>query len=154
MRWKGAYGMKTMIIEWPELEVKVEAVLEDVRNADLINEIWEHLPMVAVQEHAAVTGKSMYAWVPMVSTAEISYQMRIKDTPPGVVSYSQKTGNKMVVRYGRVTEDLMTPIVGFIDQKHVPELEKVGQAVWENYKLDCDDRKIYTVKFSKGCEKG
>ena len=42
--------MKTMLIEWPELGVKVEAALEDVRNADLINEIWEHLPMVAVQE--------------------------------------------------------------------------------------------------------
>ena len=69
--------MKTMIIEWPELEVKVEAVLEDVRNAELINEIWAKLPMVAVHEHAAVTGNSMYAWVPMVSTAEIPFQMRI-----------------------------------------------------------------------------
>ena len=144
--------MKTMIIEWPELDVKVEAILEDVSNAELINEIWAQLPMVAVQEHAAVTGKSMYAWVPMVSTAEIPFQMRIKDTPPGVVSYSQKTGNKMVVRYGKVTEDLMTPIVGFIDQKYVPELEKVGTAVWNNYKIDSDDRKIYTVKFSKGRE--
>lgn len=144
--------MKTMIIEWPELEVKVEAVLEDVRNAELIDEIWANLPMVAVQEHAAVTGKSMYAWVPMISSAPIPYQMRIKDTPPGVVSYSQKTGNKMVVRYGKVTEDLMTPIVGFIDPKHVPELEKVGQAVWGNYKLDAEDRTIYTVKFSKGRE--
>ena len=144
--------MKTMIIEWPELDVKVEAVLEDVRNADLINEIWEHLPMEAVQEHAAVTGKSMYAWVPMISTAKIPYQMRIKDTPPGVVSYSQKTGNKMVVRYGKVTEDLMTPIVGFIDQKWVPDLEKVGKAVWDNYKLDANDRITYRVKFSKGRE--
>ena len=144
--------MKTMIIEWPELDVKVEAVLEDVKNKELIDEIWEHLPMVAVQEHAAVTGKSMYAWVPMISTAPIHSQMRIKDTPPGVVSYSQKTGNKMVVRYGLVTEDLMTPIVGFIDPKHVPELEKVGDAVWSNYKLDSNDRKVYTVKYSKGRE--
>ena len=58
----------------------------------------------------------------------------------------------MVVRYGLVTEDLMTPIVGFIDPKHVPELEKVGDAVWSNYKLDSNDRKVYTVKYSKGRE--
>ncbi len=142
--------MKTMIIEWPELNVKVEAVLEDERNADLINDIWENLPMESIQEHAAVTGKSMYCWAPMVSTCKIPFQMRIKDTPPGVVSYSQNTGNKMVVRYGKVTEDLMTPIVGFIDPVNVPLLEKVGAAVWNNYKLEPDDRKIYRVLFSKG----
>ena len=113
--------MKTMIIEWPELDVKVEAVLEDVRNAELIDEIWANLPMTSIQEHAMVTGKSMYCWAPMISLAEIPFQMEIKDTPPGVVSYSQKTGNKLIVRYGKVTEDLMTPIVGFIDPKHVPE---------------------------------
>jgi len=144
--------MKTMIIEWPQLDVRVEAVLEDVRNAELIKEIWENLPMEAVQEHAAVTGKSMYAWVPMVSTAPIPFEMRIKDTPPGVVSYSQKTGNKMIIRYGKVTEDLMTPIVGFIDQKWVPDLEKVGEAVWNNYKKEPDDRTVFVVRYSKGRE--
>ena len=144
--------MKTMIIEWPQLNVRVEAILEDVRNAELIKEIWENLPMEAVQEHAAVTGKSMYAWVPMVSTAPIPFEMRIKDTPPGVVSYSQKTGNKMIIRYGKVTEDLMTPIVGFIDQKWVPDLEKVGEAVWNNYKKEPDDRTVFVVRYSKGRE--
>ena len=144
--------MKTMIIEWPQLDVRVEAVLEDVRNAELIKEIWENLPMEAVQEHAAVTGKSMYAWVPMVSTAPIPFEVRIKDTPPGVVSYSQKTGNKMIIRYGKVTEDLMTPIVGFIDQKWVPDLEKVGEAVWNNYKKEPDDRTVFVVRYSKGRE--
>ena len=144
--------MKTMIIQWPQLDVRVEAVLEDVRNAELIKEIWENLPMEAVQEHAAVTGKSMYAWVPMVSTAPIPFEMRIKDTPPGVVSYSQKTGNKMIIRYGKVTEDLMTPIVGFIDQKWVPDLEKVGEAVWNNYKKEPDDRTVFVVRYSKGRE--
>ena len=47
--------MKTMFIEWPDFDIKVEAVLEDVRNADLINEIWENLPMTSIQEHAMVT---------------------------------------------------------------------------------------------------
>ena len=144
--------MKTMFIGWPVFNVKVEAVLEDVRNADLINEIWDNLPMTSIQEHAMVTGKSMYCWVPMISLAEIPFQMRIKDTPPGVVSYSQKTGNKLIVRYGKVTEDLMTPIVGFIDPQEVPKLDKIGEAVWNNYRLHGDERKTYIVKFSKGRE--
>ena len=139
--------MKTMFIEWPDFGVKVEAVLEDVRNAELINEIWENLPMTSIQEHAMVTGKSMYCWVPMISLADIHYEMRIKDTPPGVVSFSQKTGNKMVVRYGTVTEDLMTPIVGFIPKEQVPEVDRVGDAVYKNY---YGEKKPFVVKFSKG----
>ncbi len=142
--------MKTMFIEWPDFDIKVEAVLEDVRNADLINEIWENLPMTSIQEHAMVTGKSMYCWAPMISLADIPFQMEIKDTPPGVVSYSQKTGNKLIVRYGKVTEDLLTPIVGFIDPKEVPKLDIVGQKVWDNYRLPGDQRKPYVVKFTKG----
>ena len=114
--------MKTMFIEWPDFNVKVEAVLEDVRNPDLINEIWNNLPMTSIQEHAMV------------------------------VSYSQITGNKLIVRYGKVTEDLMTPIVGFIDPQEVPKLDKIGEAVWNNYRLHGDERKTYIVKFSKGRE--
>lgn len=140
--------MKSMFIEWPELDVKVEVILEDERNANLINEIWENLPMTSVQEHAMVTGKSMYCWVPMISLVDIPYQMVIKETPPGVVSYSQKTGNKMIVRYGKVTEDLMTPIVGFISKEQIAELEKVGTAVWSSYSTD---KKPIFVTFTKGC---
>ena len=59
-------------------------------------------------------------------------------------------GNKLIVRYGKVTEDLLTPIVGFIDPKEVPKLDKVGAAVWDNYRLPGDQRKPYVVKFTKG----
>ena len=142
--------MKTMFIEWPSLGVKVEAELEDVRNADLINEIWDNLPMTSVQEHAMVTGKSMYCWAPMISFAQIPYQMEIKDTPPGVVSYSQKTGNKLIVRYGKVTEDLLTPIVGFIKKEQVPLLDKVGKTVWQSYRTK--EKTPILVKFTKGRE--
>lgn len=141
--------MKTMIIEWPDLNITVEADLEDERNADLIGEIWSNLPMTAVQEHAMVTGKSMYCWVPMLSFAEIPFQMRIMDTPPGVVSYSQKTGNKMIVRYGKVTEDLMTPIVGFVRKEYLKDLDRVGEAVWANYS---QGKKVIRVHFRKGRE--
>ena len=142
--------MKTMFIEWPDLGVKVEAVLEDARNADLINEIWENLPMTSIQEHAMVTGKSMYCWAPMISLADIPFQMEIKDTPPGVVSYYQKTGNNLIVRYGKVTEEMMTPIVGFIAPEEVPKLDYVGKTVWDNYS---GDKKPIVEKFTKGREK-
>ena len=141
--------MKTMIIEWPQLDITVEAKLEDIKNKELIDEIWKNLPMSAIQEHAMVTGKSMYAWVPMISMAPTPFQMEIKDTPPGVVSYSQKTGNKMIVRYGKVTEDLLTPIVGFIDPEDVPKLDEVGQAVWKNYTTD---KTPIVVNYKKGRE--
>ncbi len=141
--------MKTMIVEWPELGITVEAKLEDVRNANLIGEIWENLPMTSIQEHAMITGKSMYSWVPMISVADTPFQMLIKDTPPGVVSYSQKTGNKMIIRYGKVTEDLLTPIVGFIKEEDIPKLEEVGRIVWDNYS---NEKKPIIVNFRKGID--
>ena len=46
----------------------------------------------------------------------------------------------------------MTPIVGFIDPKETPKLDKVGAAVWDNYRVPADQRKAYVVKFTKGRE--
>ena len=105
------------------------------------------LPMTSIQEHAMVTGKSMYCWAPMLSLADIPFPMMIKEARPGVVSYSQKTGNKLVVRYGKVTEDLMNPIVGFIDPKDVPLLDQADKTVWDSYS---GDKKPIVVKFTKG----
>ena len=142
--------MRTMLIEWPDLGVTVEAEMLDDKNPDMINEIWDNLPMEAVQEHAMVTGKSMYSWVPMISLAKPQYQMMIKDTPPGVVSYSQKTGNKLIVRYGECTEDLLTPVLGFIKKEQLKDFEKVAEAVWQNYS---HGKGVIKVIFKKGREK-
>lgn len=139
--------MRTMFIEWPDLGIKVAADMLDDKNPDMINEIWENLPLHAIQEHAMVTGKSMYSWVPMISLAKPQYQMMIKDTPPGVVSYSQKTGNKLIVRYGECTEDLLTPVLGFVRKEQLSELEKVAEAIWKNYSAD---KKPIRVIFKEG----
>jgi hypothetical protein len=121
-----------MRITWPTLEVSVTVELADEKNPDLVGEIWDALPIRAVQEHSMVTGKSMYAWAPLVSVAPVPYTMRISDTPAGTLSYSQKTGNKIILRYGETTEDLQTPIVGFVTADDVPLLDRVGERVWSS----------------------
>lgn len=128
--------MRVLEVEWPDLGLQVEAEMLEDKNQEMIDEIWENLPMEAVQEHAMVTGKSTYTWVPMISLAKPDYQMRILETPPGVVSYSQKTGNKLIIRYGECTEDLLTPVLGFVKKEQLPVFEKVAQAVWDNYSKD------------------
>jgi hypothetical protein len=141
--------VRTMIISWPDVGFDVTVDLESEKNPNLIDEIWNNLPMAGVQEHSMVTGKSMYTWVPMVSVAPVEYTMRIHETPPGTVSFSQKTGNKMIVRYGRTTEDLDTPIVGFVRREDLGKINEIGERAWQStYRT----KEILRVEFKRGEE--
>ncbi|MCM2471831.1 hypothetical protein HGO35_24385, partial [Agrobacterium vitis] len=42
------------------------------------------------------------------------------------------TGNKVIVQYGEVTEDIATPVLGEILPQYAEDLAKVGQAVLES----------------------
>ncbi|KAG8213831.1 hypothetical protein J3R82DRAFT_10554 [Butyriboletus roseoflavus] len=79
-----------------------------------------------------VSGESMYAWVPLISTAPVQVKERQCDTPVGCIRYSQDTGNKMIIQYGEVTEDIETPVLGEVKAQYAPQLKQVGQAVLAN----------------------
>lgn len=48
-------------IEWPELEVKITAVLLEDLNPSLCKILWKNLPFETIQSHCAVSGDMMYA---------------------------------------------------------------------------------------------
>ncbi|MCZ7483886.1 hypothetical protein O8C22_24785, partial [Agrobacterium rhizogenes] len=83
------------------------------------------------QDHAVVSGESMYAWAPVVSTAKVNVKERQCDAPVGRIRYSQGTGNKVIVQYGEVTEDIATPVLGEILPEYADDIYKVGRAVLE-----------------------
>ncbi|MCZ7503073.1 hypothetical protein O8C52_26395, partial [Agrobacterium rhizogenes] len=84
------------------------------------------------QDHAVVSGESMYAWAPVVSTAKVNVKERQCDAPVGRIRYSQGTGNKVIVQYGEVTEDIATPVLGEILPEYADDIYKVGRAVLES----------------------
>ena len=85
-----------------------------------------------LQDHAVVSGRSMYAWAPLVSVAPAPVTERICDAPAGRLRFSKATGMKLVVQYGPTTEPLTVPVLGTVGAGDLDILAKVGRAVWDS----------------------
>ncbi|HEY0208014.1 hypothetical protein [Acerihabitans sp.] len=119
-------------ISWPDLGVTVVAELNDEKNPELCEEFWQHLPFKVLQAHPVVSGASMYAWTPIVSSAPVHHRELITDCPVGRLRYSQSTGNKMSIQYGVGLEPLAQPVLGQVLAEYCHLLPDVGKAVWNN----------------------
>ncbi|MBI1778115.1 MAG: hypothetical protein HYR63_22480 [Proteobacteria bacterium] len=119
-------------LTWQPLGVSVKAVLATNENPELCEDLLRALPFTILQDHAVVTGESMYAWTPVVSTAPIRVRERICDAPRGRLRYSQSTGQKLIVQYGPTTEDLAQPVLGEVLEPDAARLAAVGRKVWES----------------------
>jgi hypothetical protein len=119
-------------ITWQPLDVTVDAYLAVNENPELCRDIVSALPFTILQDHAVVTGESMYAWAPLVSTAPIRVRERICDAPKGRIRFSQSTGQKFIIQYGPTTEDLAQPVLGEIIPEHADRLDEVGRRAWQS----------------------
>ncbi|MDJ1131257.1 hypothetical protein [Streptomyces iconiensis] len=119
-------------LEWQPLGLTARAYVASDLNPRLAREFLDALPFTVLQDHAVVTGESMYAWTPLVSLAPTPVIERICDAPPGRLRYSQATGNKLVVQYGSTSETLSVPVLGNVEPEDAAVLRKVGPAVWES----------------------
>ena len=133
-------------IRWPELDTAIRMEIEE-KNSNLGDEIWEALPFSCVQDHGVVTGKIMYCWVPLVSTAPIHFAAWHSQAPIGRVFYSQGTGNKIIINYGVATEDIDAPVLAVVAKEDLAKLEPVGRRAWESCYITKD---IIEVIFEKG----
>lgn len=123
---------KKIKLTWQPLGISVIAHLATNENPELCDDIIAALPFTVVQDHAVVSGESMYAWAPVVSTAKVHVKERQCDAPVGRIRYSQGTGNKVIVQYGEVTEDIETPVLGEILPEYADAIYKVGRAVLDS----------------------
>lgn len=93
-------------IKWAALSISVVAELADEQNSEICQEFWEDLPFKVIQAHPVVSGESLYAWAPTISTAPVRATVRLSDCKVGDMRFSQKTGNKFSINYGKSTETL------------------------------------------------
>jgi hypothetical protein len=107
-------------------------VLATTENPELCEDVIKALPFTIIQDHAVVSGQSIYAWTPIVSTAPVRVKERQCDAPIGRIRFSQGTGQKFIVQYGAVTEDIATPVLGEVLPEHAARLEEVGRRVWDS----------------------
>lgn len=119
-------------IKWPELDISVVAELADEDNPEMCEEFWRDLPFKVMQAHPVVSGESLYAWTPTISTAPVRLRERIIDCPVGRLRYSQATGNKFSIQYGKGLEPLAQPVLGIVLPEYHRLLPIVGKAIWTN----------------------
>jgi len=72
------------------------------------------------------------AYTPLVSTAPTPFKEEIRLAPPGRIRFNPRTGQKLIVQYGRTTEDILAPVIGSVLPEDVSKLAEVGAAVWES----------------------
>ena len=119
-------------LAWEPLGIEVAAEIATDLNEHLCADFLAALPFTVLQDHAVVSGKSMYAWAPLVSVAPTPVTERICDAPAGRLRFSQATGNKLVIQYGTTTETLSVPVLGMVTASDLDAINKVGRAVWES----------------------
>jgi hypothetical protein len=121
-----------VVLSWEPLGIEVRAQLARAANPELCDDLLACLPFTVLQDHAVVTGQSMYAWAPMMSTAPVPVKERINQAPLGRLRFSQGTGQKLIVQYGPTSEDLMAPVLGQVIGEDLHLLDAVGAAVWDS----------------------
>jgi len=117
-------------LRWDPLGVEVRAQLAGAKNPDLCAELLAALPFTVLQDHAVVTGKSMFAWTPLMSTAPIHAREEIRRAPIGRLRYSQGTGQKLVLQHGPTSETILAPVLGRVVAEDLHLVAAVGEAVW------------------------
>lgn len=127
---------KKVLMTWPSLDIRLTMELED-RNPALRDEFWSALDFETIQDHGVVTGKIMYCWAPLVSLAPVQFADWHSRAPYGRVFYSQGTGNKIIVNYGKATEDIDAPVLGQLVGDGLDKLDVIGAASWHS---------VYTTK--------
>ena len=119
-------------LRWDPIGIEVKAFVVTDGNAELCNELMAIMPFKCLQTHAMVAGESLMAYTPLVSTAPTPFKEEIRLAPPGRIRFNPRTGQKLIVQYGRTTEDILAPVIGSVLPEDVSKLAKVGAAVWES----------------------
>ncbi|MEK9724092.1 MAG: hypothetical protein VW405_11515 [Rhodospirillaceae bacterium] len=110
--------------------MSVRAWLAVDGNPELCDDLLAALPFRVLQDHPMVTGESIFAWTPLVSTAPIRLREEIRFAPLGRLRFSQRTGQKLIVQYGETKETIMAPVLGSVVEADVGALPALGRAVW------------------------
>jgi len=113
-------------ISWPELEISVVAELADEQNPELCEEFWQNCPSRSCRR-TQWSRASRSTPGRQSSPPPVRHRERIIDCPIGRMRYSQATGNKFSIQYGKGLEPLAQPVLGTVLDEYLDLLPKVGR---------------------------
>jgi hypothetical protein len=119
-------------LTWQPLGIQVRAFLAIEHNPALCRDLLDALPFTCLQSHPMVSSESLFAWTPMATTAPTPFREEIRHAPVGRLRFSTRTGQKLIVQYGRTTEDILAPVLGSVLEEDRRVLPALGRAVWQS----------------------
>ena len=146
------------VMRWPELDISIECKALPYNRG--IYDWWlDHMPIKAVQSHAAVTGEVMYTLnvrlpevAPVFSPGELKSQL-MTEAPIGIGRFSSNqrgslSGGRVggvVVVYGPLTEAMPAAYCFQVIEEDIKKLKEAGLRIWNAvYKT----KDIITVELS------
>ena len=101
-------------------------------NPEIVDKFLQVLPFTVPQDHGVVSEETIFAWAPLVTTAQGHLFERLRDAPIGRIHFSQATGQKVIIHYGGVTEDLAILVLGEVLPEYKDQLVEVGHRVLQS----------------------
>ncbi|GAA5086407.1 hypothetical protein HNP84_003537 [Thermocatellispora tengchongensis] len=123
--------MRKIEIVWPELDITVQADLDD-RNPALADALWQSLPYRSLQGHALVAGHHLFHVAPIHSLLHLPAHHKVdrRLEPDGTVFCSRL--QHLGIKYGALTEPMLATPVGLVREEDTARLAEAGRAVWES----------------------
>src|SRR5262245_31165135 len=123
--------MRRIQMSWHPLDIRVDLVLDESRNAAQANALWESLPYRSLQGHALVAGQHLYHVAPVHDFLHINpqYTLDRRLAPDGTL-FSSKLQH-LGIKYGPLTEPIVASPIGRVVPEHEARLKAAGRAVWD-----------------------
>jgi len=137
---------KKILFEWPDLRLEAIGVLADDQNPELCQSVWDSLPIESIMNHSVVAGSSVYCWTPILDFSPIHYKEALNEAPIGRIRYGQSDGNKIIIQYDEVHDDVKGAVLGMIEPEGIEAIRLVGRQAMESVFLS---KKLLRVKISR-----
>lgn len=118
-------------ISWQPLNIHVTVNLDEERNSNLADLLWESLPYRSLQGHALVAGRHLYHAAPIhgLLSANSPYRVDRRTMEDGTITCSRL--QRVSIKYGELSEPMLSSPIGHVVEEDRDVLTGAGLAIWE-----------------------
>ncbi len=127
---------RTLVMEWPELDIKVEC--EPLAfNQQAYEWFLDNCPLTGVQGHAVVSGKLIYIMnlkmpkFPRFKYTDLKTEDLSEEDIGRVSIFITAAGvGSLMAKYADITENMSYPTIAQVVESDIGKLREAGEAVW------------------------
>jgi hypothetical protein len=126
--------VRTLEIEWPDLDVSIGAQLFDEENPELCERFWQGLPFTTMFTASMSAGEIFKVPLPVsLPLVEPEKMVPVVEQPPGSIIGMVGVGSALFVLYGRVVEPWRFPRLGKVLDHDIDTLRTIAVKLRDAY---------------------